>query len=108
MEFISERSGLSWEGIGRGFTQHSPQPLAMAPRSLPSCPAPASLPAPSVALCPGAWDWALLACGMAACAGGGAAFTEIPFLFSPCSFGALDISGKGVRLLRVGHRLTHF
>ena len=32
MELISEQSSLSWEGIGRGFPQNSPQPTSLGCR----------------------------------------------------------------------------
>ena len=64
MELISEQSSLSWEGIGRGFPQHSPQPPSLGCRVRALLPRPlALLSAPFVALCALVLGvWALLAC----------------------------------------------
>lgn len=64
MEFILEQSSLSWEGIGRDFPQHSPQPPSLSSQVRPLLPRPlALLSAPFVALCALVLgDWALLAC----------------------------------------------
>ena len=43
MELISEQSSLSWEGIHRGFPQHSPQPTSLGCRVCALLPRPLAL-----------------------------------------------------------------
>ena len=64
MELISEQSSLSWEGIHRGFPQHSPQPTSLGCRVCALLPRPLALrSARFVALCALVLGvWALLAC----------------------------------------------
>ena len=86
MELISEQSSLSWEGIHRGFPQHSPQPTSLGCRVRALLPRPLALlsgpcpPAPppgltvgSVPSCPAPWPYcgvrALLPCPLALLSG---------------------------------------